>query len=339
MDIEILKQLIDAYGPSGNEGEVRDLITKAIKPYVDEIGIDHFGNLVCRKKGAAPTVMLLAHMDEVGLVVKQISEKGSIAVSMLGGIEPMTIIGQRFHLNTNKGKVHGVVTTMDISDNSRIANVPVMEDLLGDTGLTKKELEKLGVSIGDYIYLEGRGCEFCNEIIVGKALDDRIGCFILIELAKRLKKNVNEILYVFTVQEEMGLYGATTSVFRIKPNWAIAVDVTNENSNDELASRFIGQGPTVVAKDANMIGNRTINNWFKIIARKHNIPIQMCVDDAGTTDAFAVLTAKGGIPSTAIGVPVRNLHSTISIAHLNDVRNCIVMLEHLLKKPPKICLV
>ena len=338
MDTKLLYKLINISGVSGNEEQVRDFIAKAIKPYVDEVRVDKFGNLLCRKKGREPRVMLAAHMDEIGLMVKSIDMNGAISFSVVGGIEAAALLAQRVRIPTNKGAIHGVITNFEMSSGQEIETIRT-EDLYIDTGLDQAALLKQGVDIGNYIEIQGQSCEFCGNMLIGKALDDRIGCFILIELAKKLQKNKNEIVYVFSVQEEIGLYGAMTSVYEISPSWAIAVDVTEENSASETPSKFIGNGPTITAKDASMLGNKCINGWLKEIAKKNKIPVQMDVSDGGTTEALAISTSEGGVPVTVVGVAVRNLHSTIGIAHLNDVKNAIKLLELLLKNPPKTCLV
>jgi endoglucanase len=329
----MLKELINAEGISGNEMNVRVLIRKAMKGCADEIYVDKVGNLIAHKKGNKPTVMLAAHMDEVGLMVRSIEENGQMRFSTLGGMEVVSLIGQRVKM----GKIGGVITTENMSAGDEIDELPRMEELYIDTGMRKKDLERKGIGTGTYVSFQGSSfCTLGSErIISGKALDDRVGCHVLIELAKKLKKVKNDIFYVFTVQEEIGLYGAKISAYKIEPDWAIVVDVTDEN---RLGKR-LGAGPCLILKDAEMLTNRCINGWLRDIAKKRRIPLQLEVSDSGTTDALSISLSKGGTPTAVLGVAVRNMHTATGMVHMDDVNNAIKLLEVLLRKPPKVCLV
>jgi endoglucanase len=339
--MEMLKRLSEERSTSGNERRIRTLIMKEIKKYVKNVKIDKFGNIIAHKKGNKPTVMLAAHMDEIGLMIKGISEKGNIYVSEIGGHEVISLIGQRISMRTKKGRIYGVVTLPEISDGEDAEEIGSVNNLIVDTGLSKKELKKLGVGIGTFIALEEDMTNLgSKDIICGKALDDRIGCYMLIELAKKLKSSKSDIYYVFTVQEEVGLYGSKTSVYAIDPDWAIVLDVTNANDAREhshVTTKQLGKGPCITIKDADMIANVCIDDWLKDIAKKKKIPIQLDVSDVGTTDALSISVSKGGIPTTVVGVAVRNLHTTIGIASMRDIENGIKLLSELLKNPPKVC--
>jgi endoglucanase len=329
----MLKELVNTQGISGNEMAIRAVIKKYMKGCVDEIRIDKIGNLIAHKKGNKPTVMLAAHTDEVGLMIRNIEKDGRIYFSTMGGLEVTSLIGQV----VNIGKINGVITTERISKGEEVEELPHMEEVYIDTGLTKKELERKGIRVGAYVSFDQCSLRTLgsNKIISGKALDDRLGCHVLIELAKKLKKVKNDIYYVFTVQEEIGLYGAKISAYNINPDWAIVVDVTDENPEN----LHLGSGPCIMVKDAEMIGNRCINGWLEDIAKKNSIPYQLEVSDAGTTDALSISLSREGTPTAVVGVPVRNMHTAVSIAHMDDINNAIKLLEKLLRKPPKVCLV
>lgn len=282
--------------------------------------------------------MLVAHMDEIGVMVKGITERGLIFCSFVGYTDPITLLGEKVKIPCKSGFIHGVITTEKISNNETVKKVPKMEDLWVDAGLSKEELLKNGVEIGSYLYLDSESRYLgSDEILAGKSLDDRIGCYILMELAKRLKNNKNDIFYVFTVQEEIGLYGAQTSVYHVDPNWAIVVDVTHADDLSENPTKIIGKGPCATIKDEETLGNKCIINWLKEIAKEQNIPLQLEVSDLGSTDALNISVAKGGIPCASLNVAVRNMHTTSSIVNLNDVNNAIKLLENLLKKEPRTC--
>ena len=338
-----LMELMDILSVSGNENAIRSYLVKKIRPHCKNIKVDKFGNLIVHKKGKGPVVMLAAHMDEIGLMVKTISSLGIIHVSMIGGIDPLACLNQTVVIPT-KGKkaIRGVVTTVAISHGEEHEELPIMEDLIVDTGLNKKELNKLGIKIGSFIQFEQKSHFLgSKDFIAGKAADDRVGCYMLLELIKKVKKTNSNIYFVFTVQEELGLYGARTSIYNINPEWALAIDVTGASDIGEdwhERTQLLGKGPTLTIKDADLISNPCLNDTIRDIAKKKKLPLQLEVTDSGTTDALDISLSKGGVPTTVMGVPVRNLHSGISIVHAKDVNNAITIIGELLKKPPQICL-
>jgi len=332
LNMHLLEKLISARGVSGDEDEVRDIIRNAIKPYVDELYIDTLGNLIAHKKGKRPRVMLAAHMDEIGLMLKRIDEKGIIYCSAIGGINPIVLIGHSVRIKTKRGIIYGVITCKELWAGKDLERIPDIEELMIDTGLSKKELLNMGVEIGTYLPLEEVPYYLgSKDIICGKALDDRTGCFILIELAKRLKSAKNDIYYVFTVQEEFGVWGSKASAFNIEPDWGIAVDVTHANDVFAEPTRILGNGPVITIKDGEIIAHKVLNKKLIDIAKKKRIPYQLAVIELGTTDAANISVSKGGVPSTVVGVLVRNIHTTISISHKKDIENTIRLLEAFLK--------
>ena len=336
----ILTNLISFFGASGKESEVRDYISRQVKPYVDRIWVDKTGNLIAHKKGRAPKVMLAAHMDEIGLMVKRIDSRGMIYCTAIGGLDPAAFLGSQVHIKATKGLLHGFITTEEISAGKFVSKIPEIEDVFVDTGLSKSQLAKLGVEIGTYVFLEAHTCcEGKQGLILGKALDNRLGCYILIELAKLLKKSPCEIFLVFTVQEEFGMYGAKTSAFEIKPDWGIAVDTTHANDLFYDPSRWIGNGPCITIKDGSFLSNFCLVEWMKTTAKKMKIPYQLEATEQGTTDATTIQTTRGGIPTAVLSIPVRNIHTTAGIAHMDDVRNAIRLLEAVMKNPPLKCVV
>lgn len=335
--MNLLEKLINAIGPSGYENNIRSLILKEIKPYVDETKIDKMGNLIVRKKGKGQKIMLAAHMDEIGGMVKRFSDNGFLKISPIGGIEPITLIGQRVNLvRSNKIICKGVVSFKELHDDLEMPEeIPIMEDLYVDTGLNKVEVKRI-IKIGDYIVPESNFSFLgSKKIVSGKALDNRLGCYILIELAKKIKNKNLDIYFVFTVQEEVGLYGAKTSVYEINPDFAIAVDTTSAKDGSVKECK-IGSGPFLTIKDSELISNRSLNEYIQKLAKRNKINLLLEVADEGTTDATNIMLHKGGVPSTVVSIGIRNMHSTISIAHKGDVDKCIKLLYLILKNPPKI---
>jgi endoglucanase len=339
----LLDDLIEVNGISGKEHEIRDIIIKELKKYVKDIKVDKFGNVIAHKNGKGAKVMLVAHMDEVGLMVKGIADNGHIICSAIGGIDPIAWIGQQVRVQAKKAYIKGVISHAKVNDSEAFESIPTLDDLYVDTGLDVSELKKSGVSIGSFVEpLQISTRLGSKDIVFGKALDDRVGCYILLELVRKLEKTDSDIYYVFTVQEEIGLYGAKTSVYKLDPDWAVVIDVMPANDAKEHSheiTRQIGKGPCITVKDSEMISNICIDEWLKDIAEKKNIPIQIDVSDQGTTDALHISVSKGGIPSTVVGVAIRNLHTAYSIAHMDDIKNAISLLEELLKKHPTTCLV
>lgn len=341
--MDVLMELMDILSVSGNENAVRSYLIKKIKPHCKDIKVDKFGNLIVHKKGKGPSVMLVAHMDEIGLIVKSVSKLGIMHVSMIGSIEPIACINQKVVLVTKSGKkIKGVISTVHLSDGEEQKELPKADDLIVDTGLSKSELQKLEAGIGTFLQFEQKTDTLgSKDIVCGKAADDRVGCYILLELINRIKTSSSEIYFVFTVQEEVGLYGARTSIYNLNPEWSVVVDVTRADDIGEdwhEGTRLLGHGPTLTIMDVELLSNPCLNDNIKAIAKKKKIPLQLEVTDIGTTDALEISLSKGGIPTTVLGVPVRNLHSGVSVVHRKDIENAIKIIEDLLKHPPKICI-
>jgi len=338
-EASILTELITSFGVSGSESGIRKFIQKEIKPHVHEIKVDKMGNLIARSRGKGPKVMLAAHMDEIGLMVKRIDSHGFIFCTAVGGLDPAAFMGNSIHIKTKKGIIHGFISTREMSAGKYIEKIPEIEDVFVDTGLSRSELKKLEVEIGTYIHLDTRAHYSAKkDIVMGKALDNRIGCYILIELAKKLRNSRSDVYFVFTVQEEMGLYGAKTSAFEIDPEWGIAVDTTHANDAFAEPSRSIGKGPCITVKDGEFISHPCVVGWLKDIAKKKKIPYQLEAAEEGTTDAATIQTTRGGIPTAVLSVPVRNIHTTAGIVSMQDISNAIKLLLELMKRPPHKCI-
>jgi len=334
--MDLLAQLINLDGVSGDEHDVRNFIIKEVRKHVKDVKVDKMGNIIVRKKGKKPVILFISHMDEIGLMVSSVDDKGKMFVSAIGGIDPYMLVGQRVFVK-GKEKIHGVITNDNVLNDLDVPKKLKIGDLYVYTGLSKEELKKKGVKIGSYVVF-AETCQFCTlgsrDIISGKALDDRIGCYILLELMKNLKTK-NEVVFVFTVQEEIGLYGAEASVFNLNPDYAIAIDVTGHN--DQNDTMVLGRGPALTIKDAEMLGNKCLNEALQEVAKKLKVNLQLEVSEIGTTDARVIFAAKGGIPSGVLGVVVANLHTTIGMASRDDIDETVKVLRGFLKNPPTKC--
>lgn len=323
----IIKKLTETFGPSGFEKSVRNVIRKEIRDHVDSIKSDKLGNLIAHIKGKGTKVMLASHMDEIGVVTSYIDKNGFIRFSNVGGFFPVHSLTSRIIFENGRIGVIGEERRKSMSD-------PVeMTKLYIDIGARdRKEAEKL-VPIGTFGCYE-RGFEDIGKRIVAKALDDRIGCAVLIEVAKRLKRKVkNDTYLVFTVQEEVGLKGARTSAFGIDPDIALAVDVTATGDTPEAKKMAVklGAGAAIKIKDWGIVCDPKIVETLIRIARRNKIPYQFEILERGTTDATVIQLTKGGIPSAAVSIPSRYIHSASEIIDMDDVEAAVKLIVKFLK--------
>ncbi len=323
----IIKKLTETFGPSGFEKSVRNVIRKEIRDHVDSIKGDKLGNLIAHIKGKGTKVMLASHMDEIGVVTSYIDKNGFIRFSNVGGFFPVHSLTSRIIFENGRIGVIGEERRKSMSD-------PVeMTKLYIDIGARdRKEAEKL-VPIGTFGCYE-RGFEDIGKRIVAKALDDRIGCAVLIEVAKRLKRKVkNDTYLVFTVQEEVGLKGARTSAFGIDPDIALAVDVTATGDTPEAKKMAVklGAGAAIKIKDWGIVCDPKIVETLIRIARRNKIPYQFEILERGTTDATVIQLTKGGIPSAAVSIPSRYIHSASEIIDMDDVEAAVKLIVKFLE--------
>lgn len=322
--MKLLKLLTQAAGPSGNEEAIRAVIGREIEPYADEIYTDNLGNLIARKKGEGPRVMLDAHMDEIGVIVTFIEENGLLRFSNLGGLMLMSAISQRVRfLNGTSGVVY-----KEQNENKE----PKLSDLYIDIGAKSREEAEEKVNVGDVACFEGT-FEATGDRVVSKALDDRVGCYVLIESMKALKNHPNDLYFVFSVSEELGLRGAKAAAFTVKPDFAVAVDVTRTGDlpgKQKMAVR-LGEGAAIKVKDNSVLCHPYIKDLMKETCKKENIPYQMEVLENGGTDTGAIHVSNGGVPSGCISIPTRYIHTPSEMVDKQDVNNAIKLLTKLLE--------
>jgi endoglucanase len=334
---DLIKELSDAFGVSGNEGAVRDIIKKYIKANVDKIETDRMGNLICTKNGRnrKQALILAAHMDEIGLMAREVDKYGHIYFSRVGVLTKQTLLGQKVHIMGKKKEIYGVITHKKLHIGDEAEGFPEETELYVNCGVGSDELEAMGIGIGTYIVPDRKLERLGNgDIISGKALDDRLGCAILLKLAEAIKNPPTNVYYVFTAQEEIGMYGAKTSMWKIDATCAIAADISFATDVSD-SGIMLGKGPVITVKDSDLVANRALVDSLTELAKKKKIPYQLEVSDLGTTDALYLSITKGGLPATAVGVPIRNPHSTISVANLKDVKACMRLLKAFLTNPPK----
>jgi putative aminopeptidase FrvX len=319
--MDLLKKLTQCFGPSGNEEEIREFIKNEIKNNVDDIKTDALGNLIARKKGPGKRIMFAAHMDEIGLIATFIDKNGFIRFSAIGGIMPFRILYQK--VSFKNGTV-GIVSYEEKLE--KIADL-TLEKMYIDIGAKSREQAEEKVNIGDAAcFMKNFNIEF--DTVSSKALDNRIGCYILIETIKSLTDNHNDLYFVFTVQEELGLRGAGTSAYSINPDYAIAVDITGTGDTPEskLLALELGKGPAIKVKDSSIIAHPVIKNLMIEEAKNNNLPYQLEVLEQGGTDSGAIHITRGGVPSGVLSIPIRYIHTSVEKADINDIKAGVKLL-------------
>lgn len=331
----LLEKLTNAHGVSGFEDNIRELLELELEPYVDTIRRDTMGNLIANKKGEGPSIMLAAHMDEIGLMVRYIDDNGFLRFIEIGGWFDQTLLSQRVILHGRKGPVVGVIGCKPphlMKDEDRKKSVK-LEDLFIDIGAKDKEdAENLGIEIGVTASIDREFRSLANGRVTAKAFDDRAGLVVLIEVMKRLSKHKIDanIFAVGTVQEEVGLKGARTCAFGICTDIAIALDTTVPGDypgvSKNESSLEIGKGPVITVADASgrgLITHPQILKWLKETAAEHKIPYQLGVGSGGTTDATAIHLTKEGIPTGTISIATRYVHSPVELIDVADLEACV----------------
>ncbi|MEN4007163.1 MAG: M42 family metallopeptidase [Methanobacteriaceae archaeon] len=338
---ELLKKLSNAPGVSGFEDEIRKIITDELKDHVDEIEADNMGNIIAVKKGRnSKKIMLAAHMDEIGLMIRFIDKKGFIKFSKIGGINDQMLLNQEVIVHSKKGKILGVIGAkpphrMKPAEKKKVLEY---ENMFIDIGASSREEAEELISIGDPVTIKHEFSNLRGNLVTGKAFDNRVGCYVLVEAMKRAKTSAT-IYGVGTVQEEVGLKGAKTAAFKINPDMAIALDVTicgdHPGIKFEDAPAKISKGPAIILTDASGRGIITHPMVKKLLieaASEEEIPYQLEVSEGGTTDATAIHLTREGIPTGVLSVPTRYIHTPVEVASLEDIENTIKLLIAAIEK-------
>ncbi|MEW9097376.1 MAG: M42 family metallopeptidase [Clostridiaceae bacterium] len=330
----LLEKLSNASGPSGYEGEVRNIIKEEVKKYVDEVIVDRMGNIIAHKKGKGPKIIIDAHMDEVGFIITGYNEDGTLRFYSLGGINSK--IPPAKVVLVGKNGIPGVIGIKPIHLQSKEEKEKVMSysDYCIDIGSNSKDETKKIINLGEYAVFSTRFGKFGDDLVKGKAFDDRMGCSVLIEV---LKEQYNCDIYgVFNVQEEVGERGAYTSAYKIKPDIGIVLegtvcaDMPNVSNNKKVTE--IGKGPAISIMDQTSLFNIELSKEIIKIANELNIPYQLRKSASGGNDGGAINMSGEGAKVVTISVPCRYIHSSVSVASVNDFNNtCRLVIEYLKK--------
>jgi len=323
-----LEKLSNACGVTGREDEVRNLMIELLKPHVDEVIVDKLENVIALKKGKknAPKIMLAAHMDEIGLMVKTINKEGFLQFAKMGGIDDRILVAQKVIVYTSKGPLHGIVGSKPphIQKEDERKKILAYDELFIDIGAKDKEdAAKMGVAVGDAVGFDAKYAKVNEDIVIGKAFDDRVGCVAMIETLKLLEKTECTVYGVGTVQEEVGLRGAVTAAFSIEPDIGIALDVTVAGDVPGVrefdSSVKMGKGPALSVSDSGLITHPKILRLLLDTAKEEKIPVQLETGLMGSTDAARISLSRQGVPSGTISIGTRYIHSPIGMLNLKDV--------------------
>ncbi len=324
---DLLRSLVEAYGPSGFEDAVRDLIRPLVEPHAGNISVDAMGNLLVHTgtdADGALKVMIAAHMDEIGIMVTHITAQGFLRFTNIGGVMAHTLLGNRVRFADGTIGVIGV----DHSDD-RSAIQPLNKHFI-DVGATSRE--DCPVRVGDAANFD-RAFVALGRRLTAKSMDDRIGCYVAIEALRRLPADLpHNVTFVFSVQEEVGTRGAEAAANRLLPDVGIALDVTRTGDVPEAKTMSVslGDGPAIKVRDSGMISHAGLVRLMRRRAEEAGIAYQMEVLDGGSTDARSMQIAGPGCAAGCISIPCRYVHSPSETVDSDDVEGCIQLLVALL---------
>ncbi|MCU0489073.1 MAG: M42 family metallopeptidase [Anaerolineales bacterium] len=330
---ELIKKLVETVAPSGYEGPIRQVVREAVEGLTDEVRVDKLGNLIVRRgpmggagDNPAQKIMLVAHVDEIGVMATHVDEKGFVRFIPIGGVRPQTCPGGRVRFLNG---AQGVIGSERIDDP---AKTPGFEQMFIDLGASSPA--DCPVRVGDIAAFERPFLDL-GDRLVAKSMDDRIGVAVLIEALRGLQQTPNEVYFVFSVQEEVGIRGATVAAFGLEPDLGIAVDVTawGDTPKGMRMEVALGKGPAIKVRDSGMLADPRVVAWMVRTAEEAGLPYQLEVLERGSTDAAAIQLSRAGTPAGTISIPCRYVHSPSEMVDYNDVQNAVRLLVALLSKP------
>jgi putative aminopeptidase FrvX len=335
--VELVKKLCNAYGPAGREDNIRKIIASEISGLCDSVETDRLGNLIAYvpavSKGSKtiskrkPKIMFCAHMDEIGMIVTYIDKKGFLRFTNVGHLWVEYLISRRIVFE------NGTTGIIGVERKPETPKPPDIDNLFIDINAKGKEETKGKVDVGDIAAFQQQAM-IVDKHIISKALDDRIGCYCLVEAMKRLKNNPCDLYFVFTVQEEVGLRGARTGAYGIMPDFAIAVDITLTGDTPESRKMAVslGAGTAIKIKDQIFLADPRVKDKLVTFCEEAKIPYQLEILEKGTTDAAVVQLVREGISSGVLSIPARYVHSANEICDLDDVENTIRLIVEVCKR-------
>lgn len=336
--IDLIRRLVETYGPSGAEEQIRAAILKEIEGLADEASVDAMGSVIAwRRSGqpGAPVVMLAAHMDEIGMMITHITAEGFLRFTPIGGLFRNTLHGNRVIFADGTIGVIGVDSPVGAH---AIAEQDQFFIDAGD-GTNGRQGGHHSIRVGDTAGLL-REMVVNGSRLIAKSMDDRIGCAVQIEVMRALAGQPlpNDVAFVFSVQEEVGVRGAQTAAYAVDPAIGIAIDVTRTGDTPKGLKMDVnlGKGPAIKVKDSGMLASPEVVALMENAARKAGVPYQLEVLEQGTTDARAMQLVRAGVRSGCLSIPCRYIHTTSETVDINDVLNGVKLLAALLRDPVEV---
>ena len=325
---ELIQTLNRAHGPSGDEGEIREVIRALAEPYADEITADTMGSLIVHRRGKGPKLLLAAHMDSIGFVVTHIEKEGFLRVGRLGGVSPKEAAYTPVRF---KSGLRGVFAPEEKADFGKLK----LDECFLDIGAGDEAAAKQLVQVGDSAVYDTPAFR-TGDLVVSPYLDDRISCAVLLSALERIGECPNDLYLVFTAQEEVGLRGARTAAWSIAPDYAVAVDVTDVDDtpgSERAGTARLGRGAAVKVMDSSVICDPAMVALLEDTAREGDIPVQRDIMRAGGTDAGAIHLTRTGVITGGISVPCRYIHTPAETASLSDADACVRLAAALAQRP------
>lgn len=319
--LELIQTLNAAHGPSGDEGGIRERLAELARPLADEISTDTMGNLIVRKLGSGPRVMLCAHMDSIGFIVTHVEENGFLRVGRLGGISPKEAAYTPVRFASG---VRGVIVPEEKADFGKLK----LDECYVDIGAKDRETALKAVAVGDTMIYDSP-CFVNQGKVVSPYLDNRISCAILLKVLEEMELCPNDLYVVFTVQEEVGLRGAKPAAWAVDPDYAVVVDVTDVDDtpgSEKCGTVRLGKGPAIKIMDSSVICHPDMIQKLESQAKALDMPTQRDIMRAGGTDAGVMHTTRIGVRTGGVSVPCRYIHTPVEMADLQDARDCAKLL-------------
>jgi len=327
----LLEKFVNVFGLSGSEDGVRNLMKKELKGHVDRITEDDIGNLISVKGKGKIKILLTAHMDEIGFMVKNVTDDGYVKLNPVGGWDPKILLSKTVRIYTDKGIISGVIGSKaaHLYEKDEIDRALKLKQLFVDIGAkNKKDAKKFGVKVGDCVEVCGDFRDLGNGRVSGRCFDNRISCAVLTEVMKKVKAKGTTIYGAGTVQEEIGLKGANAVMYGVDPDIVISLDVCfgDDPYIKGDVSAELGKGVAIGLQDSCYVIHKQIKKMLIDTAKKNKIPYQLIVSSGGTTEATRAILTKEGKPGGLVSVPVRYMHTTVETADLKDIESATKLL-------------
>lgn len=337
-----MKNLTETEGLPGFEDRIFKVMQKEINKHTNDVETDNLGSIVGKVGNGDSKILLAGHMDEVGFIVSHISEKGFLRIRPLGGWWGHVLLSQRVKILSKKGDLTGIVGSKAphvLSPEERKKVIEIDKMFIDIGASSREEAESFGAAVGDPV---ATICPFeplpNRKMLLSRTWDNRAGCYIALKVLERLKgENLPNTLYSgATVQEEVGLRGAETLAYMVKPDIAFATDVgvagDTPGMNQDEAGLQLGKGPILYFMDRSMIPHRKLRDLVQETAKENSIPYQIDIMSGGGTDAGRFHVANNGVPTMVVSVPARYIHSHVSVVHDDDLENAVELLCEVIKK-------